>query len=61
MFSMIKNRSLKEITPAYIFAACVCHFRPLAKRLSDKTLIKIIHRGYVGKKLNLENPITFMK
>lgn len=59
MFSMIKNRSLKEITPAYIFAACVCHFRPLAKRLSDKTLIKIIHRGYVGKKLNLENPITF--
>ena len=59
MFDMMKNRTLKEITPAYIFAACICHFRPLAKRLSDETLIKIIHRGYVGKKLDLDNPKTY--
>lgn len=59
MFDMLRNRSLKEITPAYIYAACVCHCRPLAKRLSDETLIKIIHRGYVGRKLDLENPQYF--
>lgn len=56
MFDMIKNKKIKEITPAYIYAACICHCKPIAKRLSDKQLIKIVHRGYVGRKLNLANP-----
>ena len=56
MFDMMKNRALGEITPAYIYSACVCHFKPIASRLSDETLIKIIHRGYVGRKLDLDHP-----
>ena len=56
MFDLIKNRSLKEITPAYIYAACVSHCKPIANRLTDEKLLKILYRGYVGKKLNLEQP-----
>lgn len=56
MFDMLKRRTKKEITPAYICAAIICHCNPIAKRLSDEKLIKMVYRGYVGRKLNLENP-----
>ena len=49
----------KKKTLPYIFAAFLMHNPQVSKVIPDKKYIKILYRGYTGKKLNLDYPETF--
>lgn len=51
--------AVRKITVPYLIAAFLTHNTSVSKYLPDEVYLKAVYRGYIGKKLNLNNPITF--
>jgi len=43
----------------FFFASGLMHCWRVSRIITDKLYLKILYRGYIGKKLNIENPISF--
>lgn len=50
---------MRKITLPYLWAAFLMHNPSISRVIPDEPYLKMVYRGYVGKKLNLENPTTF--
>lgn len=49
----------KKFSASYIFAAVLCHNSWFSRIIPDELYLKILYRGYVGKKLNLDEPKSY--
>ncbi len=50
---------MRKITVPYLWAAFLMHNPSISKVIPDRTYLKIVYRGYMGKRLDLDNPTTF--
>ena len=50
---------MRKITPAYLVASFLLHNTWLSKHINDSSYLKILFKGYMGQKLNLEAPKTY--
>ena len=50
---------MRKISIEYLIASFLMHNTWFSKIIPDKKYLSIIYKGYVGKKLNLQNPTTF--
>lgn len=50
---------MRPITVSYLVAAFLSHNIWFSRFIPDKPYLKLIYKGYVGKRLNLDNPITY--
>ncbi len=50
---------MRKKTLPYLWAAFLAHTPRISKYFSDKAYLRMIYRGYMGKKLDLKNPKTF--
>ena len=50
---------MRKITPSYLAASFLCHNTWISRIIPDKPYLKILYKGYVGKKLNLDSPKSY--
>lgn len=50
---------MRKITLQYLFSAFLIHNTSISRIISDELYLKIIFKGYMGKKLNMVDPQSF--
>lgn len=50
---------MRKITPSYLLAAFLTHATSISRIIPDEFYLKIVYKGYMNKRLNLDAPKTF--
>ena len=50
---------MRKITASYLLATFLCHNTWISKKIADERYLKILFKGYMNERLDLEEPRTF--